>query len=112
MLKKALVLIAPVAVLAAVAIAPLSASADTTYKCPKGVTNHAYCTKLVHCVVPQVRGKTPGQAGTLFKNHDCKLGKVTKAAGSGVPKGTILRSAPAAGTVHSQGQAVNVIIRK
>lgn len=112
MIKKILVLMVPVAAFAAVAIAPLSASADTTYRCPKGVTNHKYCTKIVKCKVPQLRDKTPGQAGTLLKAHDCKLGKTTKKSGSGVPKGKILSSAPASGTVHPKGQAVNVVVRK
>ena len=112
MTKKLLVLTAPGAVVAAIAFAPLSASADTIYKCPKGVTNHAYCTKIVECKVPQLKGKTPGQAGTLLRQHDCALGKTTKAAGSGVPKGKILRSTPAAGTVHPKGFKVNIIVRK
>jgi hypothetical protein len=111
-MKKVLVAIVPVAALAAVAIAPVWASADTVVKCPKGVTNRNYCTKTVECKVPQLKGKTPGQAGTLLRQHDCKLGKTTKAAGSGVPKGRILRSSPSAGTVHISGFKVNIIVRK
>jgi hypothetical protein len=78
-IRKALIRIAPVAVLAGLAIAPLSASADTRFKCPRGVTDHKYCTKIVQCKVPQVKGKTPGQTSTPFKQRDCKLGKRTKA---------------------------------
>jgi hypothetical protein len=111
-MKKVLVAIVPVAALAAVAIAPLSASADTVFKCPKGVTDKKYCSKTVECKVPQLKGKTPGQAGILLRQHDCALGKTTKAAGSGVPKGKILRSAPAASTVHNRGFKVNIIVRK
>lgn len=112
MLKKILVFVVAAAAFAAIAIAPLSASADVFWKCPKGVTNHKYCTKIIQCKVPQLKGKTPGQAGTLLRQHDCKLGKTTKAAGSGVPKGKVLRSAPAAGTVHQDGMKVNIIVRK
>lgn len=111
MIKKLLISMAPVAAVAAVAMAP-SASGDTFFKCPKGVTNHKYCTKVVQCVVPQLRGKTTGEASSLLAAHDCKLGKVTKAGGKGVSKGRILRSTPAAGTRHRKGQKVNVIVRK
>lgn len=107
-MKRILVAIAAIAAFAALAIAPLSAQGDTI--CPPGTHNPKYCVKK--CKVPQLKGKTPGQAGGLLAAHDCKLGKTTKAAGSGVPKGTILRSAPAAGTVHQQGFKVDIIVRK
>jgi PASTA domain len=108
LIKKMLLAIVPLAAFVALAIAPLSAQGDTI--CPKGTKNPRYCVKK--CKVPQLKGKTPGQAGTLLRQHDCKLGKTTKARGSGVPKGKILRSTPAAGTVHQQGFKVNIIVRK
>lgn len=112
LIKKLLVLMAPGAVLAAIAFAPLSASADTFYKCPKGVTNHAYCTKIIKCVVPKLQGKTVSQARTLLAAHDCKLGKVTKKPGKGVMKGRIIKSSPSAGTQHRKGMKVDVQVRK
>ena len=112
MFKKMLVLLVPVVALAALTIAPLSASADVSWKCPKGVTNHKYCTKIIQCKVPQLKGKSPGQAGTLLRQHDCGLGKTTKASGSGVPKGKVLRSSPGAGSVRGNGFKVNIVVRK
>lgn len=112
MIKKMLVILIPVAALAALAIAPLSASADVFWKCPKGVTDHKYCTKEIKCKVPQLKGKSTGQAATLLREHDCGKGSTTKANGSGVPHGNVLRSTPPAGSIKNKDFKVNLIVRK
>jgi beta-lactam-binding protein with PASTA domain len=75
-LKKLLVLVLPVLATMAVALAPASASGDTFYKCPHGVTDHHYCTKYKKCKVPELKGKTVKEAKVLLREHDCRLGKV------------------------------------
>jgi len=84
LLKKAIVVLAPTAVLIAVAMAPMSSSADTfiVTVCPAGTTNPIYCThhKVKKCKVPKLIGKVIGVnnvRGILFR-HDCRLGTTTR----------------------------------
>lgn len=108
MIKKLLVLLLPTALLAAAAIAPLSASADTFYKCPHGVSDEHYCMTVVRCVVPQLAGDTVAQASALLAAHDCALGKVKDRRNRDAVSGTVVRSDPPAGTVHGQGKKVDL----
>jgi PASTA domain len=113
LIKKLLVLIVPVAAFAALAFGPLSASsADVIWHCPPGVKDHKYCTKLIRCKVPNLRGKTPGQATTELRIHDCRMGPVKKISGNGVKKGQILKTTPGSGQVRGKGTKVTLFVRK
>lgn len=60
-MRKALKGIAGTAVLVAMAIGPVSASsAEVTWHCPPGTSDHHYCTKIVHC---EKQGP---------RHHDCR----------------------------------------
>jgi beta-lactam-binding protein with PASTA domain len=93
-------------------MAPGPAAANTVYKCPKGVSNHHYCTKHVFCKVPALRGKTVGRATFLLREHGCRLGTVVSIKGTGVKKGHVLRSKPKQGRVFKKGKRVKLYIRK
>jgi hypothetical protein len=138
-LRKALVLLAPIAVLVGVALSPVSASADR--RCPKGTSDPSYCEK--RCVVPELQGLTVRQAKEALEARDCKLGDVEQCQSSesggdgargdgkdqkngdfrrnsgnhndpctGVSPGRVIRSEPPTGTVLSAGSKVDVIVRK
>ncbi len=126
MIRKALVLLAPVTVVLAVALAPVSATADL--KCPKGTSDPTYCKRK--CVVPELRGLTVRQAQEELEEHDCDLGQVEKCKAdrhrggndfsrnwdnrdpcAGVEKGRVLRSDPPAGTVLPNDADVDVVVR-
>jgi hypothetical protein len=107
LLRKAVAVIAPTAVLAAVALAPMSASAD---KVCSGVKPYQTCHRI--CIVPQLRGKTVKRARVLLRNHDCALGRVVRLKGTGVAVGRILKSKPRAHTRHPRGTRVRVFVRK
>jgi beta-lactam-binding protein with PASTA domain len=108
-MKKLRVVLLPLAVLAAVAVAPIPASADTVFKCSHKAT---YCMPIVKCVVPELRGDTVAQASVLLAAHDCSLGQVKSRPGRDVPVGTIIQSDPPAGTIHRDGKKVDVQVRR
>ena len=108
MIKRLLVLMLPTALLAAAAVAPLSASADTFYKCPRGMNDQHYCVKVVRCVVPQLAGDTVAEASALLAAHDCALGKVKDRRDRDVAAGIVVRSDPPAGTIHRDGKKVDL----
>jgi hypothetical protein len=109
MIKKVLALAVAVAAFAALAVAPLSASADTVFKCSHDSAD--YCMPVVKCVVPELRGDTVAQARVLLAAHDCTLGKVKDHPDGNVPVGTINKSDPSAGTMHHDGKKVDVQVR-
>ncbi len=66
----------------------------------------------VHCVVPNLVGKTLTRAKTLLRHAHCSLGKVT-APKAGVGTKLVVRSSsPKAGTRLPKGARVNVKLRK
>jgi hypothetical protein len=77
LIRKAVVLIASVALIAVV-MAPVSASADTFERCPKGTQDKHYCKKEKKCVVPELVGRTLHDAEILLRRHDCRLGDVKR----------------------------------
>ena len=127
MLKRTMALLAPAAVIAAISMVPISASADTVTQCPKGTTNKAYCKKVKECVVPKLRGKHLDAAEKALKAHDCKVGTINKEetdkkGTDGCPKGkdcklehnyekgVVVRSNPKAGAVRPNGTKVNLLV--
>jgi beta-lactam-binding protein with PASTA domain len=63
------------------------------------------------CIVPKLKGKTPGQAKSAIKAAHCTLGKVTKPkAKKGKKLGPLVvkSSKPGAGTVLAEGSKVNL----
>jgi beta-lactam-binding protein with PASTA domain len=108
-MKKLPVVILPLVVFAVLAVAPLSASADTVFKCSHDSAD--YCMPVVKCVVPELRGDTVAQARALLAAHDCALGKVHHHQGGNVAVGTIIKSDPSAGTMHHDGKKVDVQVR-
>jgi hypothetical protein len=107
-LKRSLVLTAVIAAFAAVALIPVSASADTFLKCPPGATNLSYCSKVVLCVVPRLSGKTVHAASQLLRRHNCTLGKVRRVRGH--KKGKIFASHPSHGSILARNARVGVSI--
>ena len=107
MLRKAFIPIAPIAVVAALALMPASASADL--QCPRGVTNTQYCAKV--CVVPQLRGQNIFIGYLLLLLHNCSLGAVTASGQRTVPYLTIVSTNPPAGSVRPAGYPVSVALR-
>lgn len=63
------------------------------------------------CRVPKLRGVTPGRAFTIAGLAGCRV-RVTRVAGTGVKKGTVLRSAPPAGTRLPNGTRVRLFVRR
>lgn len=114
MIRKALVLTAPLAVIAAVAVmlAPATAPADTVVKCPPGTTNPHYCTKQVVCIVPNLKGKTIKQARVALRKHNCKLGKIVRRRHHNGKAGHIYKQVPRAHSRHARGQKVRVSVKK
>jgi hypothetical protein len=115
-LKKLMVLLAMVGALAAVAIAPLSATAkkptgNSTLRCPPGTNDKHYCTHEKDCVVPNLVGQPGSAVKALLAKNRCTLGKKTRISGPG-PKGPgiVYAQSPAPGTVHAAGFPVNVFI--
>ena len=78
MIRKALLLLAPVAAIAAVALAPVSATAHE--RCSDGRTDPKYCERV--CVVPELRGLTVRQAEEALDARDCELGDVERCRSS------------------------------
>ena len=60
MSKKGLNLVAGFVTFAALAIGPMSASADVSWQCSPGMKDHHYCVKEIHC----------GKRGD--RQHDCR----------------------------------------
>ena len=75
MIKKAVVLLAPIAVIVALALMPITASADCKYQ-PGTPHTPAYCIKF--CKVPKVKGKSLKRAKQLIRRHDCRVGKIKR----------------------------------
>jgi hypothetical protein len=109
-LKRLLVLTVCIATFGAVSLMPVSASADTFLKCPPGTTNVNYCTKVVLCVVPNLKGKTVPQANRLLRAHDCRRGRVRRVTGH--PKGIIFKTKPKAGSVRRRNAKVTLYVGK
>jgi hypothetical protein len=112
LIKRILLLLVPVAAVLAVMLAPVSASADTFFKCPTGVTDHRYCAKVTKCVVPKLKGKSVKQARKALRKHNCHLGKVVKHSHKGGKVGKVYKSSPKAHTKHHKGKKVKIFVKK
>lgn len=107
MLRKAFVLVAPIAVVAGLALMPATASADLV--CPKGATSVQYCEKV--CVVPQLRGQNILIGYLLLLIHNCSLGRLTLSAQKSVSVFAIISTDPPAAALKPAGFPVNVVVR-
>jgi hypothetical protein len=97
LLRKLLVLGAPLVVTAGLAALPAASQADVVgFKCPHGVTNHKYCEKIIRCVVPNVIGDNETKATTVLAIHDCRRGHVSRNRRHirGFKKGAVVAQAP------------------
>ena len=63
-----------------------------------------------NCVVPALAGQTLAAAKAALKAAGCSEGNVTKKASSTVPKGDVIATSPAAGTTHSAGTKVGLMV--
>lgn len=72
MFKRLLFVIAPMAAVAVLAVAPGAASGNKVTKCPKGTTDKHYCKKVIVCKVPSVVGKPVKAAQKALRRHDCR----------------------------------------
>ena len=75
MIKKAVALLAPIAAVVAIAMMPVTASADCRYQ-PGTPHTPPYCIKF--CKVPKLKGKTVKQARAALRAHDCRPGKIKR----------------------------------
>jgi hypothetical protein len=110
LIRKAFVVLGPLAVVAALSLIPVASSAGDQICQPGRPHTKAYCK--TRCKVPKLRGKTVRQARVLLRKHDCSLGRVVKQKGNGVRVGRILRTSPKAGAIKTDGYKVRVFIRK
>jgi hypothetical protein len=112
--KKTLVLCTPLLAVAALAVTPVSASADTFYKCPPGATFVKYCEAVQLCVVPTVQGLRLRQAEALLLAHDCTIGAITLRTNGNpfIAVGRVVGSSPAAGAVRQGGFQVTLLVKK
>lgn len=120
LLKKTLVLIAPLLAVTALALVPISASGDTFSECPPGVTDHKYCEKygekVEKCVVPDVKGLSVDQAREELADHDCRVKRIRDHEGDeNHRKGAdgdddVIRTTPSAGTRHQDNFRVTLVV--
>jgi hypothetical protein len=108
LLKRAIVLLAPLAAVGALALLPVSAHAN--YVCTGGTS--PICEYV--CKVPRVVGRTLKKAETLLRAHNCRKGEVLKPKHKKHPKGeklVVTAQAPAAGGVYVVNQKVGVRVK-
>ncbi len=67
---------------------------------------------VVKCKVPNVKGKTVGQARAVLKAKKCRLGAVTKAFNGKVKKGRVVSQTKRAGRILPRNTAVGVKVSK
>jgi beta-lactam-binding protein with PASTA domain len=60
------------------------------------------------CEVPAVVGEPMTEAGPAIGHAHCKVGTVTRVISATVPKNDVISTAPAGGSTHPAGAAVNV----
>jgi hypothetical protein len=60
LLKKTVAVLAPLVAIVALSMVPMPAAAKTIFKCPAGVTNHRYCTKVCPKAMGRLRGTRLG----------------------------------------------------
>lgn len=65
---------------------------------------------LAPCLVPGLKGLTLAAASTRLKRSGCRLGRVTRRAGSGAHGGVIVSQGPAPGSALSGRSAVAVTV--
>ena len=76
-------------------------------KNPAGPPPVAVMAQLSRVTVPDVRGRTPGDAQTLLQKVGLLVGRTAETAGPGAA-GTVWRQSPAAGNVVVRGSSVNL----
>ena len=64
------------------------------------------------CVVPNVVGRTLGQAKAALTRASCRLGRVTRAYSSRVARGRVVRQQPRAGSQLRPRAAVNLVFSR
>lgn len=119
MIKKALVLIVPLLAVTALALIPISASADV--ECPPGVQNKSYCKHV--CKVPNVVGRSLHRAKEVIRKHDCDVGEISRQeldnpsqVGPGAAiekrseKGMVVKQRPRPGGVYRAHHEVNLVV--
>jgi hypothetical protein len=113
LLKKTLVLCTPLLAVAALAVTPVSASADTFYKCPPGAVFVSYCETIQLCVVPTVQGLRLNRAEDLLSDHDCSVGAIVLVRNRNpfIRVGEVLDSFPSAGAIREGGFPVTLFVK-
>ena len=64
------------------------------------------------CRVPRLRRKTVAAARKALRSRNCRLGKVTRVRGRGVPRGRVLSNTPRAGRTLPANTRVRLRVRR
>ena len=112
MLKRTVVLLAPLAAIGALALIPVSAHAN--YICSGGTASNPSPICEYVCKVPRIVGRTLKKAETLLREHNCRKGEVLKPKSRKHHKGqklVVTAQAPAAGGIYVENQKVGMRVK-
>jgi len=94
----------------------VSVSDPAGYTDPNLANNSSSATMVVGnagptgCTVPKLKGTPAGVAKKVLKLLGCTV-KVKKKSGGGVPKGSVIKTKPGAGT-YALGKKITLLVRK